>query len=385
MSVSSIKKPSAVASDRGGVGKTLSELFNNADVVIGGNRPWDIQVHDERFYRRVWADGSLGFGEAYMDGWWECQSLDQLIYKILRTGLHAKLKPWTELVSELKATLFNLQNQARAYQVARKHYDIGNDLYRRMLDSRMIYSCGYWHQATTLDQAQEDKLDLVCRKLRLEPGMRVLDIGCGWGGAAKFAAERYGVEVEGVTVSKEQEKAAREHCQGLPVNIHLQDYREIKGSFDRVYSIGMFEHVGCKNYATYMQVVTDCLKPDGLFLLHTIGANTSYSSGDQWVERYIFPNSMLPSAVQITKAAEGRFVIEDWHNFGPDYDNTLMAWWNNFEKHWNALKRNYDDRFYRMWRYYLLSFAGAFRARHTQLWQIVFSPHGTTTRYQAPR
>jgi cyclopropane-fatty-acyl-phospholipid synthase len=221
--------------------------------------------------------------------------------------------------------------------------------------------------------------------LNLEPGMRVLDIGCGWGGAAKFAAERYGVKVVGITVSQEQEKAARELCQGLPVEIHLQDYRDINGVFDRVYSIGMFEHVGYKNYSTYMRVVVDRLKKDGLFLLHTIGANASYISNDAWVERYIFPNSMLPSQQQIAAAIEGKFVIEDWHNFGPDYDKTLLHWWKNFENHWNSLKDNYDERFYRMWRYYLLTFAGAFRARHNQLWQIVMSPKGTSGRYHAPR
>jgi cyclopropane-fatty-acyl-phospholipid synthase len=246
-----------------------------------------------------------------MEGWWDCDRLDELFNKILRADLQSKVKPWEQRALELKAKLFNMQNPVRAHEVGKRHYDIGNDLYQLMLDQRMIYSCGYWHQATTLDEAQEAKLDLVCKKLHLESGMRVLDIGCGWGGAAKFAAERYGVKVVGVTVSQEQEKIARELCQGLPVEIHLQDYRDIKGVFDRIYSIGMFEHVGYKNYSAYMQVVANCLKEDGLSLLHTIGANTSYISNDAWAERYIFPNSMLPSHQQIATAAEGQFVIED--------------------------------------------------------------------------
>ncbi len=363
----------------------LSRLLRLADIAIDGDRPWDIRVHDDRFYPRVWAEGSLGLGEAYMEAWWDCDRLDELIDRILRKELQARVKPWSESFLRLKAKLFNLQNPARAYEVGKRHYDIGNDLYRLMLDRRMIYSCGYWHQAETLGEAQEAKLDLVCRKLNLEPGMRVLDIGCGWGGAAKFAAEHYGVEVVGVTVSQEQERAAQTLCEGLPVEIQLRDYRDIKGVFDRVYSIGMFEHVGYKNYSTYMKVVSDCLKKDGLFLLHTIGSNSSYISGDPWVERYIFPNSMLPSPKQIASAVEGKFVIEDWHNFGPDYDKTLLHWWRNFETHWDSLKNTYDDRFYRMWRYYLLTFAGAFRARFNQLWQIVLSPKGTSFRYHPVR
>jgi cyclopropane-fatty-acyl-phospholipid synthase len=363
----------------------VTHILNFADIIIGGSRPWDIRIHDERFFSRVLVDGSLGLGEAYMDGWWDCDRLDELFNKVLRADLQSKVKPWEQRALELKAKLFNRQNPVRAHEVGKRHYDIGNDLYQLMLDQRMIYSCGYWHQAATLDEAQEAKLDLVCRKLHLEPGMRVLDIGCGWGGAAKFAAERYGVKGVGVTVSREQEKTARELCQGLPVEIHLQDYRDIKGVFDRVYSIGMFEHVGYKNYLAYMQVVANCLKKDGLSLLHTIGANTSYISNDAWAERYIFPNSMLPSHQQIATAAEGQFVIEDWHNFGPDYDKTLLHWWENFETNWASLKGSYDERFHRMWRYYLLTFAGAFRARYNQLWQIVMSPKGAPARYHAPR
>lgn len=285
----------------------------------------------------------------------------------------------------MRAKLINLQDRAGAYEVGRRHYDIGNDLYQRMLDKRMLYSCGYWKDATTLDEAQEAKLDLVCRKLRLAPGMRVLDIGCGWGGAARFAAERYHVEVVGITVSEQQAKHARELCQGLPVEIHLQDYRAIQGQFDRAYSLGMFEHVGHKNYGTYMQTVSEHLNEEGNFVLQTIGSNETDTVGNLWAERYIFPNSMLPSAQQIAVAIEGRFVLEDWQNFGPDYDTTLMHWFKNFNQSWQTLKSDYDDRFYRMWKYYLLSFAGAFRARHNQLWQIVLSPRGRRARYDAPR
>jgi cyclopropane-fatty-acyl-phospholipid synthase len=254
-----------------------------------------------------------------------------------------------------------------------------------MLDTRMIYSCGYWAEAETLEQAQEHKLDLVCRKLGLQPGMRVLDIGCGWGGAARFMAERYQVEVVGCTISAEQARLAREDCRDLSVQILLQDYRTLSGSFDRIFSIGMFEHVGHKNYRTYMETVARLLKDDGLFLLHSIGSNKTSIVVDPWIERYIFPNGMLPSARQITRASEGLFILEDWHNFGADYDKTLMAWHANFISAWPQLKHAYDQRFFRMWTYYLLSCAGGFRARDNQLWQVVFAKNGVPGGYRAIR
>ena len=363
----------------------VEKLLSFADVEIDGNRPWDIQVHNEDLYARLMAEGSLGLGESFMDGWWDCNSLDEFFHRILRAKLDEKVNPWSGFFDILKAKIFNLQKPSRAFLVGKHHYDIGNNLYRYMLDERFIYSCGYWKNASTLDEAQEAKLDLVCRKLDLQPGMRVLDIGCGWGGTAKFAAERYQVEVVGITVSKEQVRFGKELCQGLPVEIRLQDYRGLEGTFDRILSIGMFEHVGYKNYTTFMRTVKSHLKGRGIFLLHTIGKNRSVTQIDPWMERYIFPNSMLPSARHICDAIEGLFILEDWHSFGTDYDKTLMHWFQNFDDNWDVLKKEYDERFYRMWKYYLLSCAGAFRARSNQLWQIVISPEGIRGDYRAPR
>jgi cyclopropane-fatty-acyl-phospholipid synthase len=147
----------------------------------------------------------------------------------------------------------------------------------------------------------------------------------------------------------------------------------------------MFEHVGFKNYAAYMQVVRRCLQPDGLFLLQTIGTNDVEGGNDPWTLRYIFPNSMLPSMQQITAAIQHTLIVEDWHNFGADYDRTLMAWYRKFEAAWEKLQHTYDERFYRMWRYYLLSSAASFRIRHNHLWQVVFSPNGVPGGYRAPR
>lgn len=362
--------------------RKMQELFMLADVRIGGDRPWDLQVHDERLYQRILTKGTLGLGEAYMDGWWDCDSVDQFITKVIRARLRGKIAPLSLILPTLQAHLINLQGIGRAFQVGEAHYDLGNDLFERMLDRRMAYSCGYWKDVDTLDAAQEAKLDLVCRKIGLKSGQRVLDIGCGWGSFAGFAAERYGAEVFGVTVSKEQASWAEERYAGLPVRAVVQDYRELQGEFDHVISIGMFEHVGRKNYREFMQIVRRCLKPGGLFLLHTIGRLKSRAAAEPWSHKYIFPNAQLPSMVDICRASEKVFVTEDVHNFGADYDTTLMAWHENFERRWPEIADRYDERFYRMWRYFLMINAGSFRSRKLQLWQFVFSPKGVSGGYQ---
>ncbi len=360
----------------------IAGLLARADVQIGGGRPWDLVVHDDRLYRRVLSGGSLALGESYTDGWWDCERVDEFIYRVLRAGLDRKVVSPGWLWAALRARLFNLQGPSRAFTVGERHYDLGNDLYRCMLDARMIYSCGYWASAATLDEAQQAKLDLVCRKLDLSPGMKVLDIGCGWGGTARFAAERYGAQVVGITVSREQVELAREACAGLPIEIRLQDYRDVDGTYDRILSIGMFEHVGQRNYRRFFEVVRRRLRDDGLFLLHTIGGERSVTRGEPWIERYIFPNSMLPSARQIGAALEGVFVLEDWQSFGAHYDRTLQCWFANFDAAWPRMRARYDERFRRMWTYYLLSCAGAFRARRNQVWQLVLSPAGVPGGYR---
>ncbi len=356
----------------------IEELLSYARVKINGERPFDIQVKDDRFYKRILKDEILGLGESYMDGWWECEAIDELINKLLRAQLHKKVKGnWKIKLFYLKSKIFNLQKGKRTYQVGEKHYDIGNDLFKAMLDKRMNYSCGYWKNAKSLDEAQEAKLELVCQKLELEPGMRVLDIGCGWGAFAKYAAEKYKVKVVGITVSKEQAKLAKELTKELPVEIRYQDYKNLKDEkFDRILSIGSFEHVGYKNYSKYMKIVFNLLKNDGISLLHTIGSNISVTSTNPWTNKYIFPNGNLPSISQIGKAMEGMFVVEDLQNLGPDYDKTLMAWYENFNAAWDKLKDKYGERFYRMWKFFLLSSAGGFRARENQVWQIVFTKQG---------
>ncbi|WP_158906633.1 cyclopropane fatty acyl phospholipid synthase [Burkholderia sp. L27(2015)] len=365
-----------------GIHRMAVDMLGKASIKINGENPWDMQLHDPIALEMAFAKGNLGLGEAYMDGAWDAEQLDEFFARLLGTRLTDQIQPLRLLGHVLAAKFLNRQNIKRAKKVGEMHYDLGNDFYKEMLDSRMTYTCGYWANATNLEQAQEAKLDLVCRKLKLKPGMRVLDIGCGWGSLMAYAAENYGVEAVGVSISKQQVAWAKHRYSHLPLEFRLQDYREMDGQFDAIASIGMFEHVGRKNFRTYIQTAHRCLRNDGLFLLHTIGKNVRRSAPDPWIDKYIFPNGDLPSIGQIGDALENLFVTEDLHNFGADYDKTLMAWYQNFDESWPAFGNRLGMRFYRMWRYYLLSCAGAFRSRDIQLWQWVLSKDGVRGGYR---
>lgn len=356
--------------------RIVQEMLSKADIEINGTRSWDIRIATPDFFKRVLQEGSLGLGESYMDGWWECDRLDIFFQRVLSAKLDQQLPHhFRDTLRVAAARLTNLQSRKRAWIVGKEHYDLGNDLFTRMLDPYMQYSCGYWKQASTLEEAQQAKLQMICEKLQLEPGMLLLDIGCGWGGLAEYAARHFNVSVVGVTISAEQQKLAQARCEGLDVTIQLQDYRDLNQQFERIVSVGMFEHVGPKNYATYFDVVNRNLKPDGIFLLHTIGANKTDNNVDPWIDKYIFPNGCLPSVRHIADASEPFFVMEDWHNIGADYDLTLMQWYQRFLDAWPELSDKYGERFKRMFTYYLNACAGAFRARDIQLWQVVFT-HG---------
>jgi len=364
----------------------IEKILDSADVKINGNRPFDIQIHNEKFYDRILSEGSLGLGESYMDGWWDCEQLDELIRRILIVDAKKSIpKTLGVALHFLRSRVLNLQTKTRSKKVAKEHYDLGNDLYMAFLDPYNQYTCGYFKDTDKLNIAQEQKLELICKKLQLKKTDKVLDIGCGWGGFAKYAAEHYGCHVTGISISEEQIAYAKEFVKGLPVDIIKMDYRDLTGTYDKVLICGMIEHVGYKNYRKIIKKVSEHISDDGLFLLHTIGRNTSTTTTDRWIEKYIFPNSMLPSPKQLMNGSEGLFTMEDWHNFGQYYDPTLVAWWENFDKSWPEFKGKYTERFYRMFRYYLLSCAGAFRARDIQLWQIVFSPEGVPGGYKSIR
>lgn len=365
----------------------VEQMLKSADIVINGSRPWDLQVHNENLYDRVLAKGTLGIGESYMDGWWDCEQLDELVNRMIRSGGDRKIaRNLSNVLRVIKAKLINLQTESGSKKVAREHYDLGNDLYMAFLDPYNQYTCGYFKDTEDLNKAQEQKLNLICHKLQLKPTDKVLDIGCGWGGFAKWAAKYYGCHVTGISISNEQIIYAKKFTEGLPVEIIKADYREIEGQYDKVLICGMIEHVGYKNYRKIMEIVKKLLAPNGIFLLHTIGRNDLKTIGfDSWIEKYIFPNSMIPSLQQITRAHENLFVMEDLHNFGLYYDKTLLAWWHNFNKAWPQFKNKYGERFYRMFRYYILSCAGTFRSRKTLLWQMVFTHIEKPDQYKSVR
>lgn len=356
--------------------RKVAELMALAGIEVNGSHPWDIQVHDPRFYQRLLAEGNLGAGESYMDGWWDVEAFDEFCTRIQRADLPNRVRGWEAMWLALRGRILNRQTRWRARRVARQHYDLGNDLYEAMLGPTMQYTCAYWKDAATLAEAQQNKLHLICKKLGLAPGMSVLELGGGFGGLARFMAAEYGCRVVSYNISREQVRYGRELCAGLPVRFEEKDYREAaheRDRFDRVVSIGLCEHIGYKNYRAFLELARSRLRECGLFLLHTIGSHQSVTSTDPWIDRYIFPNGMIPSVAQLGKAMEKLWVMEDWHNFGPDYDRTLMAWWQNFARAWPSLRSKYGERFYRMWKYYLLGSAGGFRARTMQLWQIVLS------------
>lgn len=367
--------------------KVLEAALKKADIVFNGGRSWDVRVNNDRLYSRILSQGTMGIGEAYMEGWWDCDQMDVMFYKAISSGLGSRFSDASIPGYTLKIlqSLFNLQSRSRSFQVAEKHYNFDNAVFERMLGPTMTYSCAYWRGAGDLDGAQLAKMDLICRKLKLEPGMTVLDIGCGWGSLAKYMSEKYGVKASGISVSREQIQYARERDPENKVEWILDDYRTLAGRYDRVVSVGMFEHVGYKNYSAFMRKVLKLLKKDGLFLLHTIGSSAQRKGTDPWINKYIFPNGMLPSIENLAKSFAELFVMEDWQNFGADYDRTLMAWADRFDEGCRQNQFEISEEARRMFRYYLLSCAAAFRARDIQLWQVVLSPEGVPSGYQSER
>jgi cyclopropane-fatty-acyl-phospholipid synthase len=366
--------------------KQLSlSILGLAGIEVNGKNAWDIQVHDDRLWNRIISQRELGLAEAYLDGWWDVESIDQFLTKLLEINVLDKVPFSISLVGHaVKSTVLNRQTKAKAAANAKHHYNIGNDLYTRMLDKEMAYSCGYWKSAKTLDQAQIAKFDLICRKLELKPGMKLLDIGCGWGGLLRYAAKNYGIIGTGISPADNQIELARAKNGKLKIEYLQMDYRDLSGKFDRIVSVGMMEHVGPKNLETFFNKCISLLAPDGMMLHHTIASNETKQVTDPFFDRYIFPGGVLPSLAQISKAVEKKVIIEDVHNFGPDYEKTLLAWHARINKRWSEIP-NYDERFRRMWNYYLLSSAAGFRARHIQLLQVVFRPMTSRGAYKAVR
>ena len=361
-------------------------LLGEAGITVNGPHAWDIQIHDESLWTRLFAQGSLGLGEAYMDGWWDAADLAEFFNRVLRGKINEKLRLTPNLLWQVaQAKLLNMQTIARSRRVAEVHYS-ETEAYKASLDKRMTGSCGYWPEGVTnIDAAQEAKLDLVCRKIGLKPGQRVWDIGCGWGAFMGFAAEKYGAHCVGVTVSPDQAAYGRERYRDLPIEFQVKDYRQFEGKTDHIVSMGMFEHVGYRNFRTYFEKARQVIRDDGLFMLHTIGQHYTSHTIEPWIEKYVFPGGVIPSMAQIGKAIDGLWSVIDTHNIGPHYDRTLCAWYENFERNWSKRNTPEGERFYRMWKYYLLCCAGGFRARALQVWQFVLSPGGVPEGYRFAR
>ncbi len=355
----------------------INGLLEEVGVKVNGPNPWDPQIHDHETWTRVFAEGSLGLGEAYMDGLWDCADLAEFFNRVVGARIQTKIPITLNLIWQVfQARFLNMQTKSRAKRVARMHYN-ETDAYKASLDDRMTGSCGYWTDGVTnIDEAQEAKLDLVCRKIELKKGERVLDIGCGWGAFMGFAAEKYGASCVGVTVSPDQVAYARQRYKGLDADFQVKDYRDFTDKVDKIVSMGMFEHVGYRNFPAYFAMARKAIRDDGLFMLHTIGSPDTQTTIEGWLEKYIFPGGVIPSLQQIGKAIENVWDIVDLQNIGPHYDKTLIAWNENFQKKWPEPKTAEERRFKRMWEYYLLCCAGGFRARAIHVWQFVLSPAG---------
>jgi cyclopropane-fatty-acyl-phospholipid synthase len=357
--------------------RLVASVFLEADVRLDGGRAWDFDVRDDRFYHTVLLKGSLGLGESYVDGWWTCRDLEELIYRLLRSGVerHNRYRPSTLWLAGL-ARLTNRQTRRRGMKVAEEHYNLGDRVFS-FLGHYKNYSCGYFEGTDDLDVAQRLKLELLCRKLNLQPGERLLDVGGGWGEFARYAAKHYGVEVVSINIADDQIRFAREYCAGHPVKIVKCDYRDATGTYDKIAAIAMLPHVGPRNYREFMQVMHDRLTPNGTLLIECTGGNQSRAYCEPWTNKCIFSGGTIPSLKQLGEAMERLFVLEDLHNFAPSYVHTLRGWHANFQKAWPEMASGASESFRRTFEYFFLSCAAAFRARDLQYWHLVLTKPGT--------
>eukprot|EP00928_Gymnodinium_smaydae_P010979 TRINITY_DN14121_c0_g5_i1.p1 TRINITY_DN14121_c0_g5~~TRINITY_DN14121_c0_g5_i1.p1 ORF type:complete len:417 (-),score=86.53 TRINITY_DN14121_c0_g5_i1:242-1492(-) len=387
-----------LAAVTGGLQLWLSQPANSETAVRAivkfGGIPESVFDHIEVVDSSAWYDiitkGNFGIAEGYMHGKLKVDPLPFFLSVLNGTSVgtrrkeHADVLGWVmglvALPTDLLGLVTNQQTKDRSRRVTEQHYDAGNDLYERMLGPSMSYTCAYWKGAENLDQAQENKFDLIRRKLELAPGMKVADLGMGWGTAAEHMHKQAGVNVTGVSLSKEQVKWAQQNLAKPGLQFIWSDFRDhcedpkYMGYYDRVYSIGMMEHVGYKNYQTFFKCIKNLLKPDGLAVVHTIGEPDFVSAGDPFLEKYIFPGVVIPALSKVTPAFENDFILEDFQNFGHDYSRTLAAWSENSKAFFKENPTAYSLEFQRMWDYYLKMCEALFELRINQLWHFVLSP-----------
>jgi cyclopropane-fatty-acyl-phospholipid synthase len=347
-------------------------------------------IHDERFFTRALTGADIGMGESYMDGDWTTPDLVALVRVAVRNLrlLDAEHK----FFSGIRAMASRLQHRFRANTIAgsrrniRAHYDFGNDFYRLFLDSEMLYSCGYFrNRHDSLEIAQLEKLDRACRKLQIGPGDRVLEIGCGWGSFAIHAARNYGARVTGVTISPAQYEYATERVKRTDVmpgsvRIVMEDYRRLQGRYDKIVSIEMFEAVGFDHYDEFFGMCDRLLTPEGSMFLQTITLReqeiAQYRKRVDWIQTYIFPGSELASIVEIGRSLlrSGQLMLTDTESISTHYAKTLALWRERFFQRVAEVRRlGFDERFQRMWDFYLGWCEGAFREHYIGAAQLVFA------------
>ncbi len=354
--------------------RPVEHIFSRAGVSINGTKPWDIRVNDNRFYRDVLINGSLGLGESYMRQQWTTDDLEGLFYRLCSSDLE---KTSRRIPSQHFSRLFdffiNRQSHARAKSNAEHHYNLGNDLFFEFLGKFKNYSCGYFENADTLDEAQAAKMHKLCQLLDLKKGDRLLDVGGGWGEFAKFAATQYDCDVTSINIAQEQINHAREHCRDTAVEIVKSDYRDMTGTYNKIAVVAMFTHVGHKNYRVFMQTMSGLLEPGGKMVMETVGGLESKTRCEPWTDKYIFPGGLIPSMEQIDHSVRGLFKRDSVHEFGHHYAVTLQHWHRNFIEAWPRLRAHYSESMRLMFEYFFLSVAGDFRAKGLLHYHIAFS------------
>jgi cyclopropane-fatty-acyl-phospholipid synthase len=352
---------------------------------VGGGAESAVVLHDPTLPRRIVLSPDMGVGEGYMDGTLTIEGDD--VYGFLSLAIKniaAQGQPWfrrpLEALRLLKRRLDQFNPVSRARANVAHHYDLSGELYDLFLDEDRNYSCAYFARPDmTLEEAQAAKKHHIARKLLIEPGMRVLDIGCGWGGMGLTLARDFGARVTGVTLSREQHEMAnaRAEKEGLAdkVRFELMDYRDVKGRFDRIVSIGMFEHVGVPHYDAYFSTVKRLLADDGIALIHTIGRSEPPGTTSPWILKYIFPGGYCPAMSEAVAAVERQgFVTTDVEVWRLHYAETLREWSRRFEASIDRARALYDERFCRMWRYYLIASELTFRLNDQVVFQFQMTP-----------
>lgn len=358
---------------------TKLQIINNKTSTISTNNNPDIIVNNNNFYTKLLKHGEIGLGESYVDKDWDSNNLEETLYNLIinqKKIENAIIKNSPNLIIkkllDIPSDIFSTDNTKNDIKF---HYDIGNKLYENMLGKSMLYSCAYFYkQGLSLDEAQYAKLDLIAKKLNLKEGMRVLDIGCGFGTAAIYLSKKFNVNILGISLSKEQINYFNSIYTGTQVQVIYKDYRELtrehNNSYDCIYSIGMFEHIGINNHIDYYNKCFKLLKTNGTMLIHTIVSNKRLYSHNSWITKYIFPGAELPHISDFTKKYTDNWLLQDLQCIGKSYSKTLLAWKKNIND--SSVFNNYDDKFKRTWNYYLLLCSAAFRAREITVFQLVY-------------